>query len=362
MTQIDQVAEHDDAPAAPLTVVVGNAISPAEAAYLSSRDDRLHVITDFELLPPQRYPGDFAGDPAFRRSPTQQSEFEALLSRADILFGIPDLDPRTLRRTLDANPELRWVHTMAAGGGNAIRAADLTSAQLARTIFTTSAGVHARPLAEFALLGLLAGAKSLPRLLAQQRQHLWSERWHTGQLSSMTVLLVGFGGIGREIATELRSRGTRVIATSRRPISSDDVDEFVAPSEIAVVAPRVDAAVVSLPGTDNTEGLLGRQFFDAIRPGATLVNVGRGSVVDHGAMTAALRSGRLGFAALDVTAVEPLPATDPLWDLPNVLISPHTAAISVHEARLITELFARNATAFLDGTPLENVVNTVLFY
>jgi len=120
--------------------------------------------------------------------------------------------------------------------------------------------------------------------------------------------------------------------------------------------------VVSLPGTAATEGLVNEKVFAAVRPGVTVVSIGRGTVVDEEAMTAALFDGRIGFAALDVFAAEPLDPASPLWSHPNVLISPHTAALNPAEDRLIAQLFARNATLFLDGAELINRVDTVEFY
>jgi phosphoglycerate dehydrogenase-like enzyme len=136
----------------------------------------------------------------------------------------------------------------------------------------------------------------------------------------------------------------------------------VHPDDIATALPHVSAVVTTLPGTDATHHLVGRDFFAALRPGATLVNVGRGTVVDESALVDALEAGTVGFAALDVFEVEPLPAESPLWAHPRVLISPHTAALDAREDRRIAELFADNATRFLDGMPLRNVVDTVEFY
>jgi phosphoglycerate dehydrogenase-like enzyme len=128
------------------------------------------------------------------------------------------------------------------------------------------------------------------------------------------------------------------------------------------VAGRVHAVISTLPGTDATAGLLGGHFFQALKQGATVVNVGRGTVIDEPALIDALRTGKVGFAALDVFATEPLPSDSPLWSMPNVLISPHTAALSKHEDRRIAELFCDNATRMLDGQPLRNVINTDEFY
>jgi phosphoglycerate dehydrogenase-like enzyme len=117
-----------------------------------------------------------------------------------------------------------------------------------------------------------------------------------------------------------------------------------------------------LPGTPATEKLVSAAVLDAVRPGTTLVSVGRGTVIDEDALVGALRDGRVGFAALDVFAVEPLAEDSPLWDLPNVLVSPHTAALDEAEDRRIAELFVENARRLLDGEPLRNVVDTVEFY
>lgn len=347
---------------AQLRVAVATPLKPEHADLLVEREPRIDLQWDPDLLPPMRHPADFGGDPAFRRSPEQQARFEAMIDGADAVYGVPDLDAAKLARAVRANPRLRWVHTMAAGGGGTVKAAQLTGEELERVAFTTSAGVHGAPLAEFALFGLLAGAKDLPRLEADQAERHWPGRWGMGQLAEQTVLVLGLGGIGAEVARLLKAFGARVIGTSRHERPVEDVDELVRPDAIAAVASRVDAVVVALPGTAATERMLGRAFFDAARPGLVVVNVGRGTVIDEPALLDALGAGRVGFAALDVTAVEPLPQDSPLWTHPRVLISPHTAALTTGEERRIAELFADNATRLLDGRPLRNRVDTVDFY
>ena len=325
-------------------------------------EPRIDLIWEPSLMPARRYPTDYRGDPAFTRTPEQQQLFDSLLDSAEVLFGIPDLDPAALRRTVGANPRLRWVQTMAAGGGAQVKAAGLSPDSLGRVVFTTSAGVHGRPLAEFALFGLLAGAKMLPRLLSQQQRHEWSGHWPMRQLSEQTILVLGLGGIGRELVRVLTALGCTVIATSRHETAVDGVAEVVHPDQLLDVLGRVDGLVVALPGTDATKGLVGEAALSALKPGATVVNVGRGTVIDEPALIAALTSGQIGYAALDVFASEPLDPLNPLWSMPNVLISPHTAALTAAEPQLIAELFARNAGNLLDGRPLLNIVNTVEFY
>lgn len=345
-----------------IRVVVATPLAEENCRLIEQADPRIDLVRDSSLLPPMRHAGDHDGDPDFQRSPEQEARFRELIDSAEVLYGIPDVDPRALKRAADANPGLRWVQTMAAGGGGQVGAAGLTGEQLDRIAFTTSAGVHGGPLAEFAAFGVLAGAKTLPRLLEQQRTHTWSGRWFMGQVRQQTVLVLGLGGIGAEVARLLSALGTTVIGTSRRPIDVPGVSRVIHPGEIAAVAPTIDAVVSTLPGTAATTGLLGQEFFAALKPGATVVNVGRGTVIHEPTLIEALRTGAVGFAALDVFASEPLDPKSPLWDLPNVLISPHTAALDEAEERRIAVLFAENASRFLNGEELINRVDIVEFY
>lgn len=344
-----------------LRVVMATPLDRSLCERIVEVEPRIDLVWEPSLMPDRRYPTDYRGDPAFTRTPRQQQQFDSMLDSAEVLFGIPDVDPAALRRTIGSNPRLRWVQTMAAGGGGQVKAAGLSPDNLAQVVFTTSAGVHGRPLAEFAVFGLLAGSKMLPRLQAQQRDREWSGHWQMRQLSEQTILVLGLGGIGREVVRLLNAFGCNVIATSRHETAVDGA-EVVHPDRLEDVLPRVDGLVVTLPGTDATNGLVGETVFSAIKPGATLVNVGRGTVVDEPALISALSSGQIGYAALDVFASEPLNVSSPLWGMPNVLISPHTAALTEAEPRLIAELFARNAGNLLDGRPLVNIVNTVEFY
>ncbi len=309
-----------------------------------------------------RFPADFSGDPAFQRDDEARAWWQAQLAEADALYGIPDVDPALLARVVRSSGSLRWVHTMAAGGGGQVRAAELSAAELERVRFTTSAGVHGTALAEFALLGIFAGAKYLPRLLADQAAHRWADRWVMQPVAGGTVLVLGLGGIGAEVARLCKGLGMQVLGSSRSGQPVANVDKLVASSELTDVLGWVDAVVSTLPGTASTEGLLDAGFFSAVRHGATFVNVGRGTVVDEVALTDALQRGTIGFAALDVVAAEPLAPESALWDLPQVLISPHTAALTVTEEERIVRLFAENAGRLLDGAPLRNVVDTVEFY
>lgn len=349
-------------PADHLTVVLATPLAPELRHLITDADPRVELLVDDSLLPPQRYPGDHSGDPAYRRSPAQRSAFDALLARADVLYGIPDVDVHMLADAVGANPKLRWVQTMAAGGGASVRAANLSHDDLRRVIFTTSAGVHGGNLAEFALFGVLAAAKDLPRLKSLQKAHEWPGRWAMNLVGEQTVLVVGLGGIGSETARLLKCLGATVLGVKRTVEPVEYVDEVHALDALPELVGRADAIIFTLPGTGTTAGIYDAALIAATKPGAVIVNVGRGTVIDEPALIDGLVNGPLGSAYLDVTAVEPLPADSPLWDLPNVVISPHTAALNHQEDRRIAELFAKNVKLFLAGERLINVVEPGQFY
>ncbi len=325
-------------------------------------EPRVEVVRDHALEHPARWAADWSGDPAHTRTPEQQAAFEEMVDTADVLFGIPDVDAEALARTVRANPRLRWVMTTAAGGGATVKAADLDRDELDRVVFTTSAGVHGGTLAEFAVFAVLAGAKDLPRLRADQDARTWPDRWEMRQLDEMTVLVVGLGGIGAECARRFRALGATVWGTTRSGEPVEGVDRLVPIDGLTDAVGEVDAIVVTLPGTAQTHHLIGEDVLSAVRQGVILTNVGRGSVVDEAALLSALDDGRVAFAGLDVFEHEPLAPDSPLWGHPRVLVSPHTAAISAREEERIARRFADNATRLLDGRPLRAVVDTVEFY
>lgn len=325
-------------------------------------EPRIELVRDQSLLPSQLYQGDHLGDLNFRRTAAQQAKFERLIDSAEALYGVPSQSGAELRRAVQANPRLRWVHTTPAGGGSQVKAAQLTPKELDRVIFTTSGGVHAEPLAEFAVFGVVAGAQGLPQLLSDQSGHVWGARRPVSLVSSQRVAVVGLGGIGRAVARKLSALGAEVVGVHRREVEATGVSRVVPPERLEEVLPVVDAVVLCLPATDHTRHMLNRNLLASVKRGITVVNVGRGSTVDEEALTDALLDGRVGFAALDVFEREPLPTESRLWDLPNVVVSPHNAGTYLDEERKIAELFAANAGRLLDGKPLRNVVDTVEFY
>jgi phosphoglycerate dehydrogenase-like enzyme len=315
-----------------------------------------------------------------------------MLDRAEVLFGIPGDSADALAELLGGGPDplgdlgvprsppaaLRWVHATSAGAGEQVRRAGVDRKDLERVAVTTSSGVHAVPLAEFAVFGLLAIAKDLPGLAAARRARSWpAVKRPLRELHGQTLVLVGLGDIGREVARLGKALGMRTVGVRRRARSSGappwgspeasgepppSVDEVHAADHLPELAGRADAMVVSLPLTDQTAGLLDRATIERLPPSCVFVNVGRGGVVDEAALVDALRERRIAGAVLDVFASEPLPPDSPLWTLPNVLVSPHAAALSEHENQRIVELFVANLRRFLAGEPLENRVEPGVWY
>jgi phosphoglycerate dehydrogenase-like enzyme len=341
--------------------------SPLEAELVDrirAADPRAEVLWEPDLLPPARYPADHRGDPGFRRDPEGEARWQALLDRAEVLFGVPGDSVDGLAAVVTGAPTVRWIHATSAGAGEQVRRAGLPPAALERVTITTSSGVHAVPLAEFAILGLLAVAKELPRLVEDQRARRWPVIHRPlRELHGQTLFLLGLGAIGREVARLGKALGMRTVGFRRTPgPPPSSVDEVHGPERLADLAVGADAMVVSLPLTEETAGMVDRAVIGRLPPGCIFVNVGRGGVVDEPALIEVLRDRRIAGAVLDVFATEPLPPDSPLWTLPNVLVTPHAVALSARENERIVDLFVANLRRFLDGEPLANMVEPGVFY
>ena len=345
-------------------VLIASPLEAELAARIQAADPRAEVLFEPDLLPPARYPGDHRGDPSFARDAEGEARWRALLDRAEVLFGVPEDSTEGLAEVVNGLPRLRWVHATSAGAGEQVGKAGLSPDALERVVITTSSGVHAVPLAEFAILGLLAMAKELPRLIEDQRARAWPEvRRPVRELSGQTLFLLGLGDIGREVARLGKALGMRTVGFRRTEGPPPEwVDEVHGPQRLAELAGQADAMVVSLPMTEQTAGLVDRATIERLPASCIFVNIGRGGVVDEPALIDALRDRRIAGAVLDVFATEPLPADSPLWTLPNVLVTPHAAALSARENERIAELFADNLRRYLDGRPLRNVVEPGVYY
>jgi phosphoglycerate dehydrogenase-like enzyme len=319
---------------------------------------RVEVIYEPDLLPPIRYVGDHGGAP-FARNKDQERRWREALSSADILWDLP--------RTADdmaAASRLKWIQTTSTGVGQDIKALGVQESDI---LITTARGVHAGPLAEFVFMALLAHFRGLPHLMTEQRAHRWV-RYCGEEVARKTVAVLGAGDLARGIAQIGRAFDMRVVAVARDVLKERghvQLFDAVYPTEaLHRVLAASDAIVVAVPHTPATENMIDEAAFRAMKPGIAFVNIGRGQVVDEEALIGHLRSGHVGFACLDVTAVEPLPPESPLWDMPNVLISPHSASTVTTENNKITEIFCHNLRCFLDGRTkdMKNILDKRLMY
>ncbi len=301
---------------------------------------------------------------ALYRYPVKSMGAEAL-ERAEVAWGIPNGTGEGLADLIRRAPRLEWVHARNAGAGEQVgRALQIAPDDARRVTVTSSSGVHGGPLAEFAIFGLLAFAKRLPTLLADQRERHWpAGQQPVGELRDRTLLIVGLGEIGSETARLAQAFGMRVLAVKRDASGSvPHVDELHPASELPTLVTRADAIVVTLPLTDATRGLLDADTLAAVKPGAVLVNVGRGAVIDEAALAERLQDGTFAGAALDVFAEEPLPEDSPLWGLDNVIVSPHNVALVEAEEARVVDLFIDNLRRRREGEPLRNEIDPEVLY
>jgi phosphoglycerate dehydrogenase-like enzyme len=261
--------------------------------------------------------------------------------------------------TIDDAPNLQWLQSFGVGI-DAPRFGPL----LARGARITNAvGVNSVPVAHHAVAGLMMLARRFPHYLEGQRRHEWRPiNWDSPlsppDLGTQTMVIVGLGAVGSEVARVGRVLGLKAVGVRRRPRTPEDpVDELIAPSALDSVLPRADWLVLSCVLTEETRGLISRERLALLPAGAHLINVSRGAVVDEDAMVAALREGRLAGAYLDVMRTEPLPADSVLWDLPGVIISPHNAALSRGKYAREADLFLRNLVHWGKGEALVNEVS-----
>ena len=256
-----------------------------------------------------------------------------------------------------AMPELRWVQTLAAGP-DVVLAAGFPD----DVVVTAGTGLHDRPVTEHALALVLSLVRRLPDALAAQAEHRWADELGglqplhpAGRVTTLLgarVLVWGFGNIGQNLAPLLRGLGAEVRGVGR---SAGERSGFpvVTEEDLAAELSRTDVLLMILPSTGATRNALDAARLAALPAHALVVNVGRGSTVDEAALVAALTEGRIAGAALDVTAVEPLPADSPLWEAPNLVLTPHAAGGRPVGA---DELIAANVAALLAGGELRNVV------
>ncbi|HET7676390.1 MAG TPA: D-2-hydroxyacid dehydrogenase [Candidatus Limnocylindrales bacterium] len=302
--------------------------------------------------------GDLADVEVLLRGPMPASVFDRLIARC---------------------PRLAWVHSATAGVERVLT----DSARSRGLVITNARGVFSRPIAEYVLMMMLAVSRRLPQLLELQQERTW-QPLEALEMRDVTVGIVGYGSIGRAVASLATAFGCRVLATRRRsgddsgPVSGGDELPPAAGDEAPLpVAPQVellggdelprllgesDFVVLALPLTADTADLFDHRLLAHMKPTAWLINVARGRLVDERALVRALREGRIGGAVLDTFRDEPLPPDSPLYEAPNLILTPHTSWSSGRVLDRSIELFCENLRRFARGEPLRNVVDPELGY
>jgi glyoxylate/hydroxypyruvate reductase len=329
-------------------VLIGSALEPEHVERIAAADPRVEVLHAPELLPVPRYQADHHGPPR-SLSDAELDRWRGMLAAAQVSFDFDWYAPAEMAANC---PDLRWVQATSSGIGQFLQRTGLDRSEIT---FTTAAGVHAVPLAEFALTGVLYFVKELPLLAERQAAHQWL-RYTTRQLAGRRVMVVGLGQVGRKVADVFAAMGAEVFGVARD--SGLEVPSVTGMTDVAgmdALLPDVAAVVLCCPLTPQTRGLLDQRRLRLLPPGAVVVNIARGQVIDEPALIDALGDGHLGGACLDVAAVEPLPPESPLWGMSNVLISPHSASTVDRENAALTDIFCDNLGRWLDGRPLRNV-------
>jgi phosphoglycerate dehydrogenase-like enzyme len=287
-----------------------------------------------------------------------EAEIQKLGKDADILLHT-SLTGKTVAfaKVWPHTAKVKWVHSLSAGVEKVLIPGFVESS----VPLTNARGVFKRSLAEFAVLGMLYFTKRVRRLVESQRAHKWDD-FSTEFLENKIMGIVGYGEIGRECALLAKPLGVKIYAVRRNPSRSANdplLDKVFAPDQMSKMAAESDVLIAAAPLTPETNHMVGESVFRAMKPSAIVINVGRGPVVDEAALIRALAEKRLGGAALDVFETEPLAADSPLWDMENVLISPHCTDRTTNPDWLDLSMrcFVDNFQRYLKGQPLENVVD-----
>ncbi|MCK4375671.1 MAG: D-2-hydroxyacid dehydrogenase [Candidatus Brocadiae bacterium] len=267
---------------------------------------------------------------------------------------------------LAAAPGLRWVHFLWAGLDGQLFPASLES----EITITNSAGVFVIPMAEHVLALMLAFARAVHLCARRTPEQLWHAEGarasitdRMAELEGATLGILGYGGIGRAVAERARAFGMEILALRRRPAGGDArADQVWGPDRLPDLLARSDYLVISCALTPETRGLIGERELAAMKPNAVVINVARGAVIDEGALVAALASGRIAGAGLDVTAEEPLPQDSPLWQMDNVIITPHVSGNSPRTWQRQMDVLRENLRRYAAGEPLLNVVDKAAGY
>jgi len=286
-----------------------------------------------------------------------KDHIDSLRDDIEICVGNP------MTQHLLGSANLRWAHVWSAGVDWLVDHPHFDS----DTIITNASGVHPEPIGEHVFAMILGLARRFPKMMRAQVKHEWAQPLRPNivhevlqvfEVYGSTVLILGMGAIGQELARLAKAFRMTVLAT-RRDISQSvaNVDELHPASEMMQLLPRADVVISTVPLTPDTRQMLDAAAFSAMKPGAIFINIGRGQTIDENALISALESGHLAGAGLDVFEVEPLPENSPLWDIDNVLITPHYAGTTPSYHTRGMKIFVDNLARYIQGQPLTNVVD-----
>jgi phosphoglycerate dehydrogenase-like enzyme len=301
---------------------------------------KLATAAELIVLPP---------DPAARLADADCARIETAFFSGDVF---PDYSRQFFSAARKA-PRLKWLHAFNVGVDHPIYAELLERG----VRVTTSAGSTAEPIAQTAIMGLLALARGFPRWLVAQRGREWNpeRKLLPPDLKDQTAVIVGLGKIGSEIARLARALGLTVIGIRRSPRRAEDaVDHVETPAALPGLLSRCDWLVIACPLTPQTRGWIDAAAIAALPKGARILNVARGEIVDETALVAALQGGHLAGAYLDVFHAEPLARESPLWELPNVLVTPHNAGAAGGNDQRVLDIFLDNLGRWQRAAPLVN--------
>jgi len=322
-----------------INLLITTALNETSLKQIQSVSSRIK-LTDVSGLAQSEKKGDAAA----------KKQLDDLLSGAEIIYGF-----RLPENVIARSPKLKWFQTMSAGVDRFLD----NEFRRSSVIMTSVSGIHATPISEFVMGLMLMLAKQAPLAFRQRQQKQW-QPFLASVLRSKTVGVVGLGHIGREVARLAKAFGMRVVATRRSARKSQRaryVDRLFAREHLSDLLSESDYVVLTLPLTAETYRIIGEAELRRMKPTAYLINVARGNLVDEKALVRALEEHRIAGAGLDVFAMEPLSQDSPLWDFPDVIISPHIAGGMEDYVARATALFCENLRRYLDGRRLINVVD-----
>ncbi len=260
------------------------------------------------------------------------------------------------RKVLAAAPYVRWVHTPSAGVDHLLVAPELAESDI---ILTNSVGAHAVPIAEFVMMYMLNHIKRALELYKLHPSDAWrfEDRAQLDELAGKTLLIIGLGMIGQEIAKRAAVFGMHVVGSRRTPRPMPHFETVVGADAWRSLLPMADYVVIATPLTDTTRGMFGATELTLMKSTGYLINISRGQVVDQAALIAALNQNQIAGAAIDVTDPEPPAADDPIWSAKNIWVTPHISYSSPGTPRRMVEIFLDNLRRYANGQPLRNIVD-----